>query len=83
MVHDQNDFFLVKDLLKACFFQLPHGNRACNIIGQGQIDICLNELPRHNGRKARMCSQNFLCHCHSHGKILLQIFLLCFNPASD
>ena len=74
MVHDERNLCAVKDLVKSSLFHLTDSNRAGDVVRQGQVDLCLDELARCYRVKSRMFCENFLSHCHCHSFVLDPLF---------
>ena len=72
MIHHQGDAALVEHLVEARRLKLVDGHRGGNVVAQHQVQSGLDELSGPHAFKARVLGQNFLCHCHSHARRLLQ-----------
>ena len=71
MIHNQRDLILVKDIFLLKFLHFMNRHRGSNIVPQNQIQFCFNELSGLYFIQSGSSSQNFLCHCHTHGSYLL------------
>ena len=74
MIQHERDLVLVKNAVHLHLIHLVNRHRRCDIISENQIQICLNQLSCFYRRQSCMSSQNFLCHCHTHGICLHSFF---------
>ena len=71
MVHDHGDFALVKHPGKALLLKFPDGHGGGDVVAQDHVQLGPDQLTGLDLRQAGVGSEDFLCHCHSHGKSLL------------
>ena len=64
MVGNQGDFSGVEDLLHADLLEILDGDRRRDVVGKHQVEIALDQLPRLDFVKPRMCGQDLLSHGH-------------------
>ena len=64
MIGNQGDLSGIENLLHADLLEILNGDRRRDVVGKHQIEIALDQLPRLDFVKPRMCGQDLLGHGH-------------------
>ena len=66
MIGNECDLILIEHSVHFHLIHLFDSNGTGDIITEYQIQIRFDQITGSNRRQMRMCSQDFLSHCHSH-----------------